>query len=177
MDFDKTKFKALVHYVIWKAGRRDRFGATKLNKVLWFAEARAYTLTGVPITGATYIREKWGPVPKQMVSVRAELEREGLIRVTLGRGEWDHTKFLALAPPDVAALSPKEKETVDYWIDHIDRDHTATSISDELHDYAWEIAKLGEVLPLYSCFAARIRDPNDRELEWAKSRASEKQLP
>ena len=51
MAFDREKFKQLVHYVIWKAGKRDWFGATKLNKVLWFADARAYVLTGRPITG------------------------------------------------------------------------------------------------------------------------------
>ena len=57
MAFDREKFKQLVHYVIWN-GKRDWFGATKLNKVLWFADARAYVLTGRPITGATYIREE-----------------------------------------------------------------------------------------------------------------------
>ena len=35
----EAKFKATVHYVIWKAGRRHTIGAIKLNKVLWFADA------------------------------------------------------------------------------------------------------------------------------------------
>src|SRR5262249_36624697 len=30
----------------------------------------------------------------------------------------------------------------------IDKEHTATSISEESHDYAWDIAKMGEELPL-----------------------------
>jgi hypothetical protein len=177
MDFDRAKFKALVHYVIWKAGRRDRFGATKLNKVLWFADARAFVLTGKPIAGATYIREKWGPVPKQIMPVRAELERDGAIKVTIGRSDGDHTKFTALFAPVTTLLSQEELATVDYWINYIDKSHTATSISDESHDYAWEIAKLGEEIPLFAVLTNRIRDPNEKELAWAKSRALEKRLP
>jgi hypothetical protein len=76
MPFDHDKFKRLVQYIAWKAGRRDWFGATKLNKVLWFADARLFVLRGRPIAGATYLREKFGPVPKQMMPVRAELEQE-----------------------------------------------------------------------------------------------------
>lgn len=49
MSFEREKFKRLFHYVVWKAGKKDGFGATKLYKVLWFSEARTYLLTGEPI--------------------------------------------------------------------------------------------------------------------------------
>jgi hypothetical protein len=81
VTFDREKLKRLVHYIAWKAGKHVGFGATKLKKVLWFADARTYTLTGSPITGATYIREKYGPVPREMMSIQQELEREGVIRI------------------------------------------------------------------------------------------------
>lgn len=177
MDFNREKFKTLVHYVIWKAGTRDSFGATKLNKVLWFADARAYVLTGASITGATYIREKWGPVPKQMMPIRAELEREGAIKVSHSRDDGNHTKFTAVFAPIVSILSEGDLQTVNYWITHIDKNHTAKSISDESHDYSWQIAKMGEELPFFSFLSTRIREPNDEELAWAKSRAQEKRLP
>lgn len=173
MQFDRDKFKALVHYIIWKAGARDRFGATKLSKVLWFSDARAFVLAGKPITGAIYIREKWGPVPKQMMPVRAELEREGSIRVIGPRSTYDHTKFTALVAPDMSGFTEFEKDTVDYWIKHIDEDHTATSISDQSHDYGWEIATMGEELPLHAFLAERIRDLTPGELEKARARAKE----
>ena len=79
MQFDKDKFKNLVHYIIWKTSGQDGFGATKLYKVLWFAEARAFTLHRTPIAGETYIREEHGPVPQHGRSIRAELVAEGLI--------------------------------------------------------------------------------------------------
>jgi Protein of unknown function (DUF4065) len=177
VTFDKEKFKRLVHYIVWKAGNRDGFGATKLNKVLWFADARTYVLTGKPITGATYIREKFGPVPREFLSTRRELEDEGKIRVIEPRGEYEHTQFKSLGQPDTSFLTSEERQMVDYWLKHIDEDHTATSISEQTHDYPWEIAKMGEVIPLYACFATRVREPVGDELAWAKSVAERLKLP
>lgn len=178
MSFDWEKFKRLVHYVIWRAGDRSGFGATKLNKVLWFAEARTYMLRGTPITGAEYIRQKYGPVPKAFVPAREELKSEGLIRVWQDRHyNRTQTRFKALRQPDTTGFTEDELKTVDWWIDHIDKDHTATSISDESHDYAWEIAKEGEVIPYYAFFASRVRDPNEAESEWVARKVKELGLP
>jgi hypothetical protein len=162
MRFNKAKFKSLVRYVAWKAGRRDWFGATKLNKVLWFADARLFVLRGEPITGATYIREKYGPVPRQIMPIRAELEREGYIRVFK---EGALVRVTADAQPDMSAFTRDELQTIDYLIEHVDKDHTAESISDASHDYAWDIARMGEELPFYAILANRIRDPSDQESE------------
>jgi hypothetical protein len=167
---DLERLKRLIHYVAWKAGKRDWFGATKLYKVLWFADARQFVLTKKPITDAVYIREKYGPVPKHGMIAREQLEDEGAIKTTK---EGLLTRIVALRRPDVSMFSADELKTVDYWIEHIDRDHTAKSISAESHDYAWNIAKMGEPLPLYAILANRIRDPNDEELGRLKARAKE----
>jgi hypothetical protein len=174
MDFDRDKFKALVLYVVWRAGHRDGFGATKLNKVLWFADARAYMMYRKPITGATYIREKRGPVPREMLTVRRELESEGKITIT----EEPYysrqlTRFRASAesPPDTSLFTEEEISLVDWWIKHVDEEHTAESISETSHDRMWELALPGEEIPLYAVFATRIRAPRGKELEWAKKEA------
>jgi hypothetical protein len=176
VEFDREKLKRLVHYVAWNAGKRPGFGATKLYKVLWYADARTYLLTGTPITGASYIREKFGPMPsaKQFMPVRDELVREGKLKVIESRTQFDTTQFLALEPPETAFLSDREKQTVDYQIERIDKDHTAQSISDETHeDYSWQIAKTGEELPLYALRLARIKEPTEEERERFLRRAKE----
>jgi hypothetical protein len=177
--FDREKFKRLVHYVIWRAGGRDGFGAVKLNKVLWFSDARAFMLRGKPITGASYIREKWGPVPRPMLPIRQELEREGAIRVWSDRHfDFPSTRLQALsAPADLGVFDTDELQTVDWWIEHIDKEHTAASASEASHDYAWEIAEMGEELPYHAIFAIRMRQPDDTEIEWARRRAKELGLP
>jgi hypothetical protein len=168
MEFDREKFKRLVQYIAWKAGHRDWFGAIKLNKVLWFADARLFILRGTPITGATYIREKFGPVPRQIMPMRAELEREGIIKVYK---EGPLIRVTAEEKPNLSIFSKEELQAVDYWIEHIDKDHTAGSISEETHDYAWDIAKEGEEVPLYAVLANRIRDPDDEELGRLRDKA------
>ena len=168
MEFDREKFKALVVYVAWKAGRRDWFGATKLNKVLWFAEARAFVLLGKPIAGATYIRQKHGPVPKQFVPIREELARAGQIRVFQ---EGKLSRITADTKPDMSKFSRDELQIIDHWIEHIDKDHTAQSISDKSHDYGWDIAAMNEEIPLYAVLAERIREPSDEELERLREKA------
>ena len=173
MTFNRDKFKALVLYVIWKAGERRDFGSTKLNKVLWFADARANEALGRPITGETYVREKFGPVPRHILEVRSELENEKLIAVW-SEPFFDHkvTRFRAFAPPSTELFTPDELSLIDWWIKHVDEEHSAASISNKSHDYAWQIAKMGEEIPPYAFLASRIRSPKDDELEWAKEQAS-----
>lgn len=168
MEFDQRKFSLLVQYVAWKVGKHDWFGATKLYKVLWFADARLFVLRGKPITGETYIRKRYGPAPKHIEPILKQLEGEGIIRTSR---EGDLRRIVATYSPDMSTFSSEEMQTIDYWINHIDREHTATSISEESHDYAWGIAKMGEELPLYAILANRIREPDDAELERLKEKA------
>jgi hypothetical protein len=178
MQFDRDKFKALLHYIVCGAGHKDGFGATKLYKVLWFSDARAFMLFGEPITGESYVRATFGPMPRHALSVIRALEGDGAIRV---RNDTYFNKpiryFHSLRTPDKLSLDTRQRQIVEYWIKHIGDDHTAVSISEESHDYAWEIAKLGEDIPYHAIFANRIRDPEGDELEWASRRAKELGLP
>src|SRR5262245_6108563 len=100
MEINREKYKALVLYIIWRAGEKRDFGSTKLNKVLWFTDARVNEAFGRPITGETYIREKHGPVPKHILEVLRELEDDGLIGVW-SEPYFDHkiTRYRAHQPP------------------------------------------------------------------------------
>lgn len=172
--FDREKFKDAMHYVAARAGARPGFGATKLYKVLWFAEARTFVLYKRPLTNAEFIREKHGPVPRLAMPIRNELHREGRVEFWQDRFQskpiW---RMRALTPARTDRFNKEELDTLNYWIRHIDEDHTAASISEESHDYGWDIARMGERLPLHAFLAERIRDPNVEELEWAKRRAKE----
>jgi hypothetical protein len=175
--FNREKFKALVHYIIWKAGAADGFGATKLNKVLWFADARSFSLTGKSITGARYIREKFGPVPHQIMPIRNELEQTGLIsqlrHKTYGERGPQVWIFKANQPPDILLFSTEELKQVNWWIDYVNG-KTANEISEESHDYGWEIAREGEDLPFHAFLTSRIKEePSAEAIEWARKRAKE----
>jgi hypothetical protein len=171
-QFDKEKFKALVLYVIWRTGDARDFGSTKLNKVLWFSDARAFEAYGKSITGETYVRQKFGPVPRHILPILEELRDEGLVQTSTERHfDYEVTRYSAHQPPDIALFNADELGLIDWWVKHVNEEHTATSISEKSHDYAWKIAKMGEELPFHAFLASRVRQPRDEELEWAKSAA------
>ncbi|MCW5725121.1 MAG: SocA family protein [Maricaulaceae bacterium] len=169
-----------MHYVIWKCPNTNKLGSTKLNKILWFSEAKAYMLHGAPISGARFIRREHGPVAQQVMRARQDLISVGAIKVSRDRGfAGDRAKdrFEALTVPRLDALSQEERAIVDYWVKHICDDHTAESVSELSHDYGWEIAAMGEPLPYAALLAERIRRPSEGQLEWARTRARELSLP
>lgn len=171
--FQREKLKDAIHYVIARAGSHPGFGATKLYKVLWFSEARKFTLTGECMFNAEFVRQQHGPIPKEGMKLRQELADEGRVRIWQdqygNRRQW---RFKALTPASTRRFSPDEIQTLDYWIKHIDEDHTATSISDESHDYGWEIARMNERLPVFAFLAERLREPTEQELLAARRRVS-----
>lgn len=171
MSFDREKFRALVLYVVWKTGEVRDFGSVKLNKVLWFSDARTYEAFGRSVTGETYVRRKYGPVPKHIQSVLDELVDAGSIQVwTEPYFEHESRRYAAHAPPDTSMFNPAELGFIDWWIRHVADDHTATSISEKSHDYGWKIAKEGEELSYQAFLAKRIRPPSQgEELDWAKA--------
>src|SRR4051812_46023289 len=142
-SFNREKLKALIHYVIWKAGAHPGFGATKLYKIAWFSEARKFVLTGQSMTGAEYVRQKYGPIPRLGMAIREELVREGAIEQWRDR-EYNHPswRFKSKVTPETSCFTPEELSTVNWWIRHIDEEHTATSASELSHDYGWEIAEI-----------------------------------
>jgi hypothetical protein len=169
MDFNKEKFRALVLYIIWRTGHREGFGSTKLNKALWFAEARTFEAFGKPISGETFVRDKFGPRSKHVKAICEELEEDGLVeRFSEHFYDYEVTRYRAFQPPDTSGFSAEELAFVDWWIGFIDK-HTATSISKLSHDYSWEIASMGEELPLYAFLASKIREPRtEAEIKWAR---------
>lgn len=173
MNFSREKFKALVLYVIWRTSHVDGFGATKLNKALWFSEARAFEAYGTPISGEAFVRDKFGPRSKHLREVCIELEDEGLIEPFVEDVfTRKASRYRALAPADTSAFTNDELTLIDWWTSHIAREHTATSISQLSHDYGWEVASMGEELPLHAFLARRIRKPRSaEEIEWAKREA------
>lgn len=52
--FDPAKFKALMLYAAEKSRGDPRFGAIKLNKILFFSDFLSYGLTGRAVTAAVH---------------------------------------------------------------------------------------------------------------------------
>ena len=177
--FDRRKFDDLVHYIIWKCPDTAKLGSVKLHKILWKSDTGAFVQLGHPITGARYIKGEWGPTADALLGARDRLNVDGRIRFWRDEGfapGYPKDVYEALRGPREGFLTPEEQQIVDYWINEISLKHTAASISDETHGYAWEIAAMGEELPMESVLAERARDPEGEELEWARQQARKRGL-
>jgi hypothetical protein len=163
-----AKFKALVHQIVDSCEDPHRLGATKLNKICWYADTIAYRFHGRSITGETYVKRKHGPVPKSILPAIRELEEEGKTRVR------DHTYlpskkvrlFVSLKDADPKALTQDERVILAYVIDAVCNHHTAASISQLSHDAIWDAANEGEEIPLAATLVAEPAQLTPRASEW-----------
>ena len=152
-EFKEDKFKELVLYIAEKCTDDPTLGATKLNKILYFADFYAYGESGVPITGATYVKLPRGPVPRQLVSVREELSNTGDIcmRKDIYHG-YPQERMIPIRGANLDLFMAKEIALVDDIIQKL-WGINAANISDYTHRLAgWRIAADGDDIPYESVF-------------------------
>lgn len=145
---DRQKFKELILYISERCETQVRFGAIKLNKILYFSDVRCFAQTGTPITGARYFKLPKGPAPRALVPVTAEMEaRQELKLRTVGSMK----KTFALRPADLSKFSGTEIAIVDRVIEEL-WDMDADAVSDASHGPGWWWAADQQDIPYESVF-------------------------
>ena len=170
---DMPKFKTLVHYVCSQSPNRLSLGKTKLNKILWFAEREAYLRSGKPISGVKFIKLPYGPVPEVIDEVLGQLEVENALFVR--NSEWNgrpKKDFISRREPSLSGFTSEEVSIINKAISTICNEHTATSISKKSHDEIWELAEIGEELPLYAAFG-RPGELRPEDALWARAQLAQ----
>jgi len=155
IPYDEPKLRELVLYVADQL-RDDRAGgATKLNKVLYFAEFAHVRRTGQSITGAQYQKLAQGPAPRRLLPIRDGLIRSGdaeLVTETfLG---YEQHRLVPRKPADVSLLTDDELASVDAVLRDL-RHLTAKQVSDLSHaEPGWNLVDDGDVIPHASALLA-----------------------
>ena len=83
MDFNKEKFKMVLHHIINKCGFKNTVGRTVLHKLLYFSDFNFYQLYNQSITNESYRKMERGPVPIHFEEAIEELVEEG--KISLGK--------------------------------------------------------------------------------------------
>ncbi len=106
---DEAKFRELILYVAKALKDDPSFGATKLNKVLFYAEFAHMRATGRPISGVEFQRLPQGPAPRRLLPVRGDLIAEGRARMddVTYLGYVQH-RLIALDEPDTSIFDEDE---------------------------------------------------------------------
>jgi hypothetical protein len=154
LAFEAAKFKELMLYAAEKSSSDDRFGATKLNKILFFSDFLFYGLTGSPITGATYQKLENGPAPIQLKPIAREIENEGS-GIFIKRAAFNYTQTVLVPkrPANRRLFSAEEIALVDDVIrDLAPRNAREASELSHVRSVAWQIAEIGEDIPYEAVF-------------------------
>jgi hypothetical protein len=170
--FNQEKFDNLILYIASRVQDPTNLGAVRLRKILRYADVIQYLYTGKPITGATYVRQQLGPVPKELGEALARLERRGALKVKRHIHPYGYPMvfYYALEEPNLSLFAPDEISRVDQLIDTICNKYTAAQISEVAHDEAWEAAAIGEELPYHTAFVASSGEITEEAVAWAKER-------
>lgn len=170
--FHEEKFKELLLYVATRCETNPRFGATKLNKVLFYADFLAFARWGSPITGARYQRLQWGPAPRQLPPMVQRLMRAGDAYIEpVGRQK----RLVAMRPPSLSCFTQVELDLVNEVIERL-WNHTAVEVSDLSHEMVgWRAFATKEDIPYPTVFVS-AQAPTEDDIEWAQGIARERGL-
>jgi len=117
-EFNKEKFKQVLHYIIAQCENIDSAGKTVLFKIQYFSDFNFYELFEEKMTGETYRRIDHGPAPMHFTQAVRELDDEGKIeyynRDFYGMNQ---IKYKSLRSPDTSLLTQKEIEVIDSVIE------------------------------------------------------------
>jgi hypothetical protein len=132
------RFRELIIYISKACAEDQWFGATKLNKILYHSDFRAFERFGTPLTGVRYFRLPKGPAPRAMIPVRNELISEGALAIERRQVGPEHfqERPIALREPVIALFTEDELTLVDSVVAELWH-QTAREVSDASHDIRW----------------------------------------
>lgn len=166
--YDERKLTELLLYVAQRLESDRAGGATKLNKILYFADFAHVRRTGAPITGAVYLKLPQGPVPRQLLPIRSRLVARG--DAELVREDFLGYELHRLVPrrqPALSVFSAAELDTIEKVLTDLDG-LNARQVSDLSHEEAgWRLVGEGEVIPYEAALvgARQISTPTTRRLQ------------
>jgi uncharacterized phage-associated protein len=166
--YDERKFTELLVYVASRLQSDRSGGATKLNKVIFFADFAHVRRTGSPITGATYQKLEHGPAARRLRPVRDRL-------VSMGEAElreeeflgYQQHRFVPRREADLSVFTDDELDTIDRVLTDLDG-LNARQVSDLSHEESgWRLVEFGDDIPYEAALvgARQVSTPTSQRLE------------
>jgi transcriptional regulator with XRE-family HTH domain len=140
-----NKFMNVVLYMLERCAGKPNIGETVLYKLLYFSDFNYYEIYEEHLTGATYRKLQYGPVPQKFDAIIQQMiEKKQIQRVKTTYHGLPQTRYLPLEKADLTLLRASEKEVIDRVIEHMS-DWSASAISTYSHnDMPWLASKVGE---------------------------------
>jgi len=146
------KFKEVLLYILGKVGSKPNVGESVLYKLLYFIDFNYYEKYEEQLIGATYIKNHYGPTPKEFVKIAEEMQGKDLVKIQDEYFQYPQTKYIPLRDPDLSKLSTKEQRVIDDVLNTLS-DMNAKKISEYSHnDVPWMTTEEGDIIDYESVF-------------------------
>ncbi|MBI4687355.1 MAG: DUF4065 domain-containing protein [Nitrospirae bacterium] len=147
------KFKEVLLYILNKVGAKENIGETVIYKILYFIDFDFYEKYEEQMTGATYIKNKYGPTPVEFVKIIEKMiEGKEIEKVKSEYFNFPQTKYLPCRKPDLTKLKANEIEVIDDVLNRLS-DMNASQISVYSHnDVPWVTTADGDAIEYESVF-------------------------
>lgn len=134
-----NKFKNVLLYILERCAGKPNVGETVLYKLLYFSDFNYYELYEEHLTGATYRKLPYGPVPQKIDIIINQMMENGLLkRIKTEYFDKVQTRYIPLEKPDLTVINGAEKEVIDKVIEQMS-DWTAAMLSNYSHgDKPWK---------------------------------------
>ena len=168
---DQKKFSELMLYIAYRCQNAERFGRTKLAKILYYCDFEAMRRVGQPITGASYVKESNGPLPEQFYNTWRSLVREqhAEVRNNLISDFYEERLIPTYAPVVLGeTFSDQERSVIDEAIERL-MDMNGRELSDFSHkEFGYEYGSYAEIIPYSTALLPRMDNPVFAD--WLRSR-------
>lgn len=146
------KFKEVFTYILNKVGAKPNIGETVLYKLLYFIDFNFYEKYEEQLIGATYLKNHFGPTPKEFKKVVKEMEGRDLVEIKGKYFQYPQTKYIPLREPDLTKLKATEIKIIDEVLEKFS-DMNASEISEYSHnDVPWLTTENGKIIDYESVF-------------------------
>lgn len=150
------KFRNVLLYILERCAGKPNVGETVLYKLLYFADFNYYELYKDHLTGASYRKLPYGPVPQKLDTIISQMIRGKILqRVKTEFHGYPQTRYIPLQKPDLTQLKASEMEVIDRVIDQMS-DWSASALSSYSHkDAPWLATREGENIDYQLAFCRK----------------------
>ena len=168
MEANMERLKELVLYISSKCAFNPKYGVTKLNKILFYADFLAYRHEGSAVTGFQYQKLPHGPVPKKMKDVFKRMEADGILarQIIALPGGKKQIRPVGLRKANLSVFTAEQIALVDALINDFGPMHTEEVSEISHQEIGWRAARLGERIP-YSTAHLSTEAPNAYDFQRA----------
>ena len=147
------KFKQVLLYILNKVGSKPNIGESVLYKLLYFIDFNYYEKYEEQLIGATYIKNNYGPTPKEFIKIIEEMEsQKEIVKVEDKYFQYPQRKYLPLRTPNLSKLKANELRMIDDVLEKLS-DMNAARISEYSHnDVPWLTTEDGKIIDYESVF-------------------------